>query len=326
MDITFLADVPYKMRNYNVLKHIGHYVNYVKKSKKQSKLTWFNMNPSISLRAQYCFNKNLYTDSDIVIAFDYGIVLNLTEAGLDLNKIVYMIQHDEKVYNSEKIVRSAWALPVQKIVVSSWLYDLVLKYDRRVKLVKNYVRSNNFYVNNPISNREHVVSLINHPNRYKGTDIGLKALKLVHDSVPDLQVLLFGNFNKPNDLPDYVKYIKGANQDDLRDNVYNTSSIFLFTSILEGWGLVATEAIACGAALVSTKNGGVNDFGIEKRTALLSDVGDYQGLARNVIYLFKHDVERIKLATNREKLMGEFTFEASASTFEKVLIEVADRR
>ena len=325
LEIIYLADVSYKMRKHNLLKHIGHYVNYVKESKKQKKVTWMDINPNISLKAQYSFNKNLYQNRDIVIAFDYGIALNISETDFNLDKVVYVIQGDEKVYNTERIVRAAWSLPIQKVVVSSWLYDLVSKYDKQVHLVKNYVRSENFYVKNPINNRRHVVSLINHTNKYKGTDIGLKALNLVHESVPDLKVLLFGNFNKPIDLPDYVQYIKGANQDSLRDNVYNKSSIFLFTSFIEGWGLVATEAMACGAALVSTKNGGVNDFGIENETALLNDVGDYEELANNVIYLFNHDTQRITLAKNGAELMRKFTFESSALNFEKVLTEVIGR-
>lgn len=324
LEIIYLADVSYKMRKHNLLKHIGHYVNYVKESKKQKKVTWMDINPNISLKAQYSFNKNLYQNRDIVIAFDYGIALNISETNFNLDKVVYVIQHDEKVYNAERIVRAAWSLPIQKIVVSSWLYDLVTEYDKHVQLVKNYVHGEDFYVKNPIDNRKHVVSLINHPNKYKGTEIGLKALNLVHNSVPDLKVLLFGNFKEPDDLPSYIQYIQGATQEGLRENVYNASSIFLFTSILEGWGLVATEAMACGATLVSTKNGGVSDFGIEKKTALLNEVGDYEGLANSIIYLFKHDEYRIKLALNGANLVHELTFNSSVSLFEQILEEIVE--
>lgn len=325
VEIVFLADVPYKLRKHNVIKKLVHYIDFFRKSKNQQRVSWFGLHRNIALKVKYNFNKSRYQNSDVVIAFDYGIALHIAESNYNLNKVVYMIQHDEKVYNVEKIIREAWSLPVQKIVVASWLYDLVTEYDNNVILVKNYVRTEDFYVSNPISNRKHVVSLINHPNKYKDTKTGLKALELVHNAFPDLQVLMFGNFQEPSNLPSYVKYILRANQDTLREKVYNQSSVFLFTSILEGWGLVATEAMACGAALVSTKNGGVNDFGIENETALLNNVGDYKELANSIIYMFQNNKERIMLAENGKNLVEKLTFDSSASTFESVLQKVAKK-
>lgn len=325
VEIVFLADVPYKIRNYNVIKHVAHYIDYVKRFKRQLNISWFKLSPKIIIRAEYTLKKNQYEKSDVLLASDYGIALHIDELGYDLKKVVYIIQHDEKVYNDEKIVRAAWRLPIQKIVIASWLYHLVFEYDKRVKLVKNYVRNEDFYISNPIRNRRHVVSLINHPNKYKDTATGLKAVEIVHEAFPDLQVILFGNFPLPNNLPNYVQYIKRADINTLREKVYNQSSIFLFTSILEGWGLVATEAMACGAALVSTKNGGVNDFGIENETALLNNVGDYKGLANSIIYMFQNNNERIRLAENGKNLVEKLTFDSSASTFESVLQKVAKK-
>lgn len=325
VEIVFLADVPYKLRKHNLIKKLVHYADFFRRFKYQQRVSWFGLHRDVVLKAKYNFNKKRYQNSDVVVALDYGIALHIAESNYNLNKVVYMIQHDEKVYNDEKIVRAAWSLPIKKIVVASWLYNLVAEYDTNVSLVKNYVRTEDFYVSNPITNRKHVVSLINHPNKYKDTKTGLKALELVHNVFPDLRVLMFGNFQKPSNLPSYVKYVLRANQNTLREKVYNQSSAFLFTSILEGWGLVATEAMACGAALVSTKNGGVNDFGIENETALLNNVGDYKGLANSIIYMFQNNNERIRLAKNGKNLVEKLTFDSSASTFESVLQKVAKK-
>lgn len=325
VEIVFLADVPYKIRKHNIIKHVGHYIDYKKRFKEQYNITWFKLLPQVRIRAEYTFKQNSCDDTDVLIAFDYGIALHIAESGYDLQKIVYVIQHDEKVYNDEAIVRAAWRLPIQKVVIATWLYNLVSKYDNQVKLVRNYVRNEDFYITKPVPDRKHVVSLINHTNKYKDTATGLKAVEIVHKRFPDLQVILFGNFLKPNNLPNYVQYIKRASTYTLREKVYNQSSVFLLPSILEGWGLVATEAMASGAALVSTKNGGVDDFGIEKETALLNEVGDYEGLANSIIYLFKNDDVRITLAEKGAKLVRKLTFESSAENFENVLIDVAKR-
>lgn len=325
VEIIFLADVPYKDRPQNMIKHFLHGVTFLKRKRNQENISWFNLNSTIGIKAAYCVKKKMLSKSDVVVAFDYGIALHMVESGFDTNKLVYMIQHDEKVYNDVKIVRKAWMLPIQKVVVATWLLNLVKPFDDRVALVRNYVRTENFYISNPIENRKHVVSLINHPNKYKDVATGLRALEIVKKEIPDLKVILFGNFEKPTGLPDYVYYLKKLTQNELRENVYNQSAIFLFPSILEGWGLVATEAMASGAALVSTRNGGVDDFGIDGETALLTEVGDFESLAEYIIRLFKNDQMRIKIAENGANLVNSLTFESSASQFEKVLYNVAER-
>lgn len=325
VDIIFLADTPYKQRKFNFVKHAGHLVDFFRRKSSQNNVTWFPLNKAIKLNANYSLKKNVFRDRDVVIAFDYGIALHISGKIKNLNKVVYFIQSDEKVYVEDGIVDAAWKLPMQKIVVSSWLYDMLKKHDNKVMLVKNYVKTENFYIEKPVEDRGRIVSLLNHPSISKDVLTGIKALKIVHDRFPDLKVIFFGNPNRPSDLPEYFEYIQKADEKVLRSNIYNQSSIFLFTSKSEGWGLVATEAMASGAALVSTRNGGVDDFGIDGETALLSDVGDFKDLANNIIRLLENDDMRIKLAKNGADLVNTLTFENSANEFEKVLESVANQ-
>lgn len=325
VEITFLADTPYKQRKFNFVKHAVRLAEFFRRKSSQKSLTWFDLNASIRLNANYSLKKNTFKNRDIIIATDFGIALNVSRKVEELEKIIYFIQADEKLFSEKKIVDAAWELPIQKIVVSSWLYDMVRKHDNKVILVKNYVKTESFYIEKPVEERGHVISLLNHPSTSKDVLTGIKALKIVHDKFPDLKVIFFGNPNRPNDLPECFEYIQKADEKVLRSNIYNQSSIFLFTSRSEGWGLVATEAMASGAALVSTRNGGVNDFGIDGETALLSDVGDFKDLANKIIRLLENDDMRIKLAKNGANLVNTLTFESSANEFEKVLESVANQ-
>ncbi|PHY41646.1 hypothetical protein CS315_10495 [Lactiplantibacillus plantarum] len=219
------------------------------------------------------------------------------------------------------MVRQAWKLPYKKIVISTWLYNKVKKYDSNVYLVRNYVDTNDFFVTVPIESRSHIVSLIQHPNPSKGTIVGIEALKIVKKNIPDLQVIMFGTHKPLYQLPNYYTYYENVNEDTLRNLIYNRSSIYILTSYLEGWGLTATEAMACGAALVSTKNGGVDDFGIHEQTALLSRPGDVEALARNIVTLLKNDSKRIRMGYAGESKVSKFTFEKSAKLFEEILLK-----
>lgn len=71
----------------------------------------------------------------------------------------------------------------------------------------------------------------------------------------------------------------------------------------------------CGAALVSTKNGGVNDFGIDNVTALLSDVNDVEQLTRNLVYLLKNAEKRIELSKNGYSFVNQLS---KARAFERM--------
>ncbi|PHY54955.1 polysaccharide biosynthesis protein [Lactiplantibacillus plantarum] len=319
--ITFVADTPFRARKWNQLATIKHFRTFLLRKKFQNHIDWFKLNKTI--KVNYCFSTKKISKraNEILLAFDYGIALSLGEQLDDFTHCFYLIQHDEKVYYDKKIVRQAWKLPYKKIVISTWLYNKVKKYDSNVYLVRNYVDTNDFFVTVPIESRSHIVSLIQHPNPSKGTIVGIEALKIVKKNIPDLQVIMFGTHKPLYQLPNYYTYYENVNEDTLRNLIYNRSSIYILTSYLEGWGLTATEAMACGAALVSTKNGGVDDFGIHEQTALLSRPGDVEALARNIVTLLKNDSKRIRMGYAGESKVSKFTFEKSAKLFEEILLK-----
>lgn len=83
---------------------------------------------------------------------------------------------------------------------------------------------------------------------------------------------------------------------------YNDCAVFVLPSRYEGWGLPAAEAMACGAALVTTINGGTEDFAEHGRTALLVQAGNSAAIAEAVVRLLNDDPLRLRLAAAaREK-------------------------
>lgn len=322
--ICFVANTPFKERKYNRLLYAKYYLQYLQKKKKELQIDWFKLDKRVELEVHYSIKESLVSDDDqVLIAFDYGVALSLSEHISNTRKCIYMIQHDEKVYYDEKVVRQAWRLPMKKIVISSWLYKLVNAVDPgNVTLVKNYVNLDAFFLTNPIENRKKVVSLISHPNPYKGTEVGREALDLVKKQVPELRVIMFGTHPAPEDLPDYYNYYQMADEKTLREKIYNQSAIYLLPSVLEGWGLTATEAMACGSALVSTQNGGVEDFGIDNYSALLCKVNDAKDMSEKIIKLLRNTEFRIELANNGHKMVNAMSFSKSVQLFEEVLNRV----
>lgn len=326
--ICFVANTPFHNRKYNNLLFFKYLYKYFKDRKKQFAVDWFKLNEKIRLEVKSEICANIVDNSrQIVIAFDYGVALSLAEHVLNIKQCVYLVQHDEKVYYSENVVREAWKLPMLKIVISSWLYEKINTADPgNVILIKNYVNFDDFYITKPISARKPIVSFIAHPNPYKGTKIAFEALEIVKKSIPELQVLIFGTRKLSRDIPQYYTYFRMANAQTLRESVYNQSSVYLLPSVLEGWGLTATEAMACGCALVSTRNGGVDDFGIDGYSALLCEVNNVDEISKKVIQLLNNPEQRERIAKNGLSKIADLKFQNSAKLFEKTLLRVQSQQ
>ncbi len=65
----------------------------------------------------------------------------------------------------------------------------------------------------------------------------------------------------------------------LVSDIYDRSRVFVQASHYEGFGFTAVEGMACGAALVTTDNGGSRDYAFHGETALVVPPGDVDGLA-----------------------------------------------
>ena len=88
--------------------------------------------------------------------------------------------------------------------------------------------------------------------RYKAAEDGIKALHIVLNKFPRLKIILFGKDNAPSNLPKILN-IEGINETQLVE-LYNSSSIFVSSSISEGFGLPSL-AMSCECAVASTDCG-----------------------------------------------------------------------
>lgn len=53
--------------------------------------------------------------------------------------------------------------------------------------------------------------------------------------------------------------------------LYNTAKVFVYSSILEPFGLAPVEAMACGTPVVAIKEGGVRESVVHNETGFLTD-------------------------------------------------------
>lgn len=134
---------------------------------------------------------------------------------------------------------------------------------------------------------------------YKGARLGLEIISSIHKEDPTITIHSFGDLPQST-VPEYVHHHGIVNSERLLE-LYNQVSIFILPSLVEGYGLTALEAMACGAALVTTDNEGIREFvknGINGIVSKQFDPLEIEGLVEELLsnkqYRYKLAQEGIK--------------------------------
>lgn len=283
---------------------------------------WFKLDS----RVKKSFITNIVNDEipdgDAVIVTAVVSAPSVANLSTAKGKKIYFIQDFENWYedwNAER-VKSTYRLGMKNIVVAKWLAKKVREAGADCVIIPNSIDFNIFNIDVPIKERKsHVISMLYHNQPQKGAKYGLEALNRLKIKYPDLKVHLFGKPMRPQNLPEWIYYTQNATQTQLRQ-IYNNSTIYICSSIIEGFGLTGAEAMACGAAYVSSDYGGVHEYTTDGRNALISPPKDVDGLVAHVSYLFDHPEERIRLAENGYRDIKVLSWEKALDKFEEVLL------
>lgn len=221
----------------------------------------------------------------------------------------YFIQGYEKWIYSEKQIHNTFALGMDNIVVADWLKVIVDRYAKRPAiLLRNPIDTDIYKVNTPIENRNpFTVGVLYHTAKHKGFQYAYEAILRLKEIYPKLRVQMFGTSQPAFEIPSWIKFTFNASQKQTVD-IYNNTAVFLCATVCEGYGLTGLEAMACGAALVSTEYDGVKEYAVHGENALLSPVYDTNALVRNAGKLIKNQSIREKIALNGIKRAKEYSW------------------
>jgi len=165
-------------------------------------------------------------------------------------------------------------------------------------------------------------SLIGFParaERSKRTLDAVRALEIVRAEISSRIGFWCFGYRHFSEIPNWVDH-HIAPDDGQLSRLYNRSRIFLVPSEHEGFGLPGAEAMACGAALISTRNGGVDTYAAHDHSAILCPVGQPESMAAAIMRLMNNDELRRRLGSNGATSMSDWTLDESLRQFENVLL------
>jgi glycosyltransferase involved in cell wall biosynthesis len=294
--------------------HLLHVPWSVNRIRSLEQISWCDFDPAVRHHLVDDIEESVAA-GDFVFCFDEHVPARL---GLPLSFVgghkILPREYEERLLR----------LPHPKVCISRWLVDIGRELgvpDEQLVHVPLGVRHDQFRVLVPIDERPARISMCYAPFITKGSGIAVRAVELVRRRFPDITVLAFGTTPSEKPLPSWVTHAIRPPTDSVVRDFYNASSIFVTASKLEGFGLPSLEAMACGCALVTSRNGGSDEFAFDGDTASVFEPREAPAMAERIEQLLADDAERIALANRGAAFARTMTWDSSAEKLERFLVE-----
>jgi glycosyltransferase involved in cell wall biosynthesis len=278
---------------------------------------WFELDPLVRLPLVVYPGAAELPQADALIATAWQTAEWVAAAADGERRGFYLIQHFESWDRPEDVL-ATWRLPLHKIVIARWLEEMAIEIGEgeRTSWVPNGLDFERFGLDvAPQERPPRVGALL---SRFKGREDVIAAFEEARRRVPELSAATYGTAPRPEELPDWIEYTRLPSPDELR-RLYNSCSIFLQASRTEGWGLPATEAMACGCALVTYENGGSREYAIDGETASVVSEHEPARLAAAIVELAEDRELRLQRSRRGRELVETFTWPRSVAELEGVL-------
>ena len=182
-----------------------------------------------------------------------------------------------------------------------------------------------FYFEEPIQDKSSRVCILHHDYDWKGFRDAIEAVKILRSKNYEIEPVVFGEkLRDPSLLYETAgfnfEYHYRPTGDTLR-RLYASCGVYLCPSWYEGLGMPSMEAMACGAALVTTDTGGSWDYAADGDTALVSPPKQPEQLANNLARVLDDEALRTKLAESGFQKIGEFSWDANTLRLENLFKE-----
>lgn len=279
---------------------------------------WFALDSRVQEHWCWSLNDRHVPKSDIYICTSPYTAMYLKDYARG-RKFYFIQDYENWGILTDAKLRETYHYPMQKIVISHWLQDIMEEEKVECTFIPNGFHPEDFQLKTLISKKDkYSITMLYHTMARKDCAMGFKALNIVRQRYPQLQVNIFGTPERPVALPQWYNYHQQPNKQ-LHNQLYDESAIFIGTSRVEGWGLTIGEAMLCGCAVACTDIPGYREMATDGETALLSPVGDAEAMAANIIRLIEEDDLRQRIAENGHRHIQQYTWDKSYAKLKQVL-------
>jgi len=306
-----MPNVQYIKAVYYWLKHIvRNLIRFKKHFELYDEIT--ELFPVIMIRN--CFIR----DADITVATAWPTAFDVQRLNNKKGVKYYFIQGYEMWCADNTMVEQSYHLDLKLITISPWLSEIMNNnFNRKIEAeINNGIRLDKFFPAEEKPEKPVRILMLYSDLKCKGADVGLKVLKRIKNSFPEVEVLLFGLMKAPQ-IDFEIKYFQNPSYKELL-SLYQSAHIFLFPSLGEGWGMTPIEAMACKCAVVGTLIGSIKDIYNGKNVEIIEPANinsAFNGLQKAIT----NKELRGKIAEEGYRsVLGRYDWKKSAQKMEKV--------
>lgn len=314
----------------NRLSKKGHKITIISYDKKPS---WFDLDSNIEfiqVPEKQSIEDNI-PDCDIIIPTSWKNIYQAVNS--KKAPVTFFEQGGSHLFEVENLsqikldtIKQRFLLPPFIHTVSTYSKNKLFEiYGRDSKVICNAIDSTIFFPRESFETNTDIINItIIGSEDFKFKNInetleGIRALKKIYKNI---------NLNWITQDPPKMnkeKAIVNPTQVEIGDTLRKTD-IFICNSEYESFCLPVLEAMTCGAATITTDNGGIRDFVIDNFNALIINKHDLTDLISKVEFLINNSEQRKRIMINGVETAKKFNWESSVRQMEIYYKYVASHR
>lgn len=280
-----------------------------------------------------------YPASDILVSNYYTIVEEVEKASRQGKgkHVRISLCYEPALMGDNAATFTSYHHTPNLIVLSQWQKDLIrLAHGIEGSIIPVGV-STDFHNTGMRDSIKHTLNIgaimrrLTPENWHRQQDYLISVMEQIKNKYPRVNVHFITPPNEFKTSPPLIRYSSQKpfqfhlpQNDQELNTIYNYLHIFVNSSIYDTASIPSLEAMKCGAALVTTYNGGNADYTVNGQNSLVSF--RYQNrLQEDIETLIQKSVLRKQLALNGEKEAAKWTWERSVTAFEACLLKVLNQ-
>lgn len=160
----------------------------------------------------------------------------------------------------------------------------------------------------------------------KGVQYLLQAMKIIHEEMPDVKLILVGDGEEREhlesltdslEIKECVEFAGRAPHEEVQDYM-NQAEVFVLPSLSEGFPVTILEAMACGLPIVATRVRGVPDIVEEGINGYLVDTKNPEQIARALLKILGNEQLGKDISKNNIEKVETYSWDKIAVQLERI--------